>query len=73
MPDTDSYEMSEEQFASIFAAMGFFKDLNSEQPIYDDLIHLSTSKTTNKIHLTVRNAKAIVLAINNIYCEWMRE
>lgn len=30
MPDSDSLEMTEEQFASLFAAMGFFKDLNAE-------------------------------------------
>jgi hypothetical protein len=30
MDDSDSYEMKEEQFASIFAALGFFRELTTE-------------------------------------------
>jgi hypothetical protein len=28
--DSENFELSEEQFASIFACMGFFRDLNTE-------------------------------------------
>jgi hypothetical protein len=73
MSDTDSYEMSEEQFASMFAAVGFFVDLTSEQHFYDELVHLCTAKTTGKLHMTIRNARAIVFGIYNIHQEWMGE
>jgi hypothetical protein len=73
MPDSDSYEMSEEQFASILAAMGFFKDLQNEQQFYDELINLCTAKVTNKLCLSVRNTKTIIFAIYNISLEWMDE
>ncbi len=53
--------------------MGFFRDLNSEQFLYDDLVNICTPKATKKLNLTVRNAKTLVLGINNIYQEWMSE
>jgi hypothetical protein len=73
MADTDNYEMTEEQFASIFAALGFFRDLNQEQPYYDELVNLCTPSVTRKMHLTIRNAKVLVLAIHNLHLDWMTE
>jgi len=73
MSDEDSYETTEEQFASIFAAMGFFKDLTQEQPFYDELVNLCTPTGTRKACLTIRNAKVLVLAIHNLHLEWMSE
>lgn len=53
--------------------MGFFKNYDSEQTLYDDLISLCTSKNTNSQHLSIRNVKVVILAIYNIGLDWMSE
>lgn len=48
VPDSESFELSEEQFVSVLAAMGFFKNFEAEQQLFEDLISLCTSKTTGQ-------------------------
>ena len=65
--ESETFELSEEQFASIFACMGFFRDLNTEQHLYDEMVNLCTPKATKRLCLSIRNTKGLVLAINNIH------
>lgn len=67
LANDDSSEITEEQFASIFAALGFFRDLSTEQVLYDDLVNLCIPAGTNRLYITTRNVKVIVLAIFNIH------
>jgi hypothetical protein len=53
--------------------MGFFKNLDQEQPLFDDLINLCTPVTIQRTCLTLRNLKILTLAIFNIYLPWMNE
>lgn len=37
------------------------------------MINLCTPKVTNKMQLTIRNAKAIIFTLYNLYQDWMTE
>eukprot|EP00347_Sterkiella_histriomuscorum_P013751 403363509 len=78
-PDLDllQNDMSEEQFVALLYTLGIFKDIgNEEEKLYSELLRLiSIIDEQNKLKpvFSIRNAKALLLGVYNIFLPWMCE
>ena len=73
MVNENNYLMTEEQFVALLYSLGLFKEISDhEEVLYEELL-LLLSVEDQEPFFTLRNTKALVLAINGIHYEWMGE
>lgn len=60
----NSFELNEEQFVALLYTLGLFKDISkTEETLYEELLKCLCMKGKKEPAYTVRNIKALVLAV----------